>query len=119
MSYPPRGRASKNLDKLIKIRRFHEYYSHPSINETKRMAELWFKDNGITHSDIDDWHDKKGKFCAGCLEGEHARSSSTKPLTANRPGENKVADVQDLATQVVSAGRLPNRRSASRSDRIT
>ena len=60
------------------------------------MAELWFKDCGITHSDIEDWHDKEGKFCAGCLEGKlkkHARRSSTKPLTANRPGENGVADL--------------------------
>ena len=92
---PTEGQGKK-LDKLIEIRRFHEYYSHPSINEMKRMAELWFKDSGITHSDIEDWHDKEGKFCAGCLEGklkEHARRSSTKPLTANRPGENGVADL--------------------------
>ena len=57
-----------------------------------RVAELWFKDSGITHSDIEDWHDKEGKFCAGCLEGklkEHARRLSTKPLTADRPVENE------------------------------
>ena len=92
---PTEGQG-KGLDKLIEIRRFHEYYSHPSINEMKRMAERWFKDSGITHLDIEDWHSKEGKFCAGCLEGklkEHARRASTKPLTANRPGENGVADL--------------------------
>ena len=60
------------------------------------MAKLWFKDSGITHSDIEDWHDKEGKGCVGSLKGklkEHARRSSTKPLTANRPGENGVADL--------------------------
>ena len=72
----------RELDKLIEIRRFHEYCSHPSTNEMKRMA---------AHSDIEDWYAREGKFCAGCLEGklkEHARSPSTKPLTASRPGEN-------------------------------
>ena len=58
---PTEGQGKK-LDKLIEIRRFHDYYSHPSIDEMKRMAELWFKDSGITHSDIEDWHDKEGKF---------------------------------------------------------
>ena len=66
---PTEGQGKK-LDKIIEMRRFHEYYSHLSINEMKRMAELWFKDSGITHSDIEDWHDKEGKFCAGCLEGK-------------------------------------------------
>ena len=63
---PTEGQGKK-LDTLIEIRRFHEYYSHL---EMKRMAELWFKDSGITHSDIEDWHYKEGKFCAGCLKGK-------------------------------------------------
>ena len=48
------------------------------------------------YSDVEAWHAKEGKFCAGCLEGklkEHARRASTKPLTASRPGENGVADL--------------------------
>ena len=28
--------------KTMKIRRLHEYYSHPSVNEVKRMAGKWF-----------------------------------------------------------------------------
>ena len=66
-----------------------EYYFLATL-----CSSLWMRysgDSGITHSDIEDWHDKEGKFCAGCLKGklkDHARRSSTKPLTANRPGEN-------------------------------
>ena len=92
---PTEGQG-KELDKLVEIRRFHEHYSHPSINEMKRMAERWFRGSGITHTEIEAWHAKEGKFCAGCLEGklkEHARRASTKPLTANRPGENGIADL--------------------------
>ena len=42
------------------------------------------------------WQARKGKFCSGCVKGkikEHARRSSTKPLAAERPGENGVGDL--------------------------
>ena len=85
-----------NLNKLNEIRRFHEYYSHPSLNEMKRMVEKWSWATTITRADIEAWHSTEGKFCVGCLEGklkEHARKASTKPLAATRPGENGVADL--------------------------
>ena len=34
-------------DVMLSIRRLHEYYSHPSINEMKRVASKWFKDKVI------------------------------------------------------------------------
>ena len=62
----------------------------------KRMAGEWFRDFEVTPQDIDEWHQLEGKFCSGCVEGklkEHARKSSTKPLSATRPGENGVGDL--------------------------
>ena len=82
--------------KAMEIRRLHEYYNHPSVNEMKRMANKWFGDLEITTKDIEIWHSKEGKFCSGCVEGklkEHARNTFTKPLTATKPGENGVADL--------------------------
>ena len=79
----------------MEIRRLHEYYSHPSINEMKRMAREWFKEQEVTR-DIDIWYTREDKFCSGCVEGklkEHARRASTKPLTAEKPGENGVGDL--------------------------
>ena len=46
--------------------------------------------------DIDMWHAREGKFCSGSVEGkikEHARRASTKPLAAEKPGENGVGDL--------------------------
>ena len=71
-------------EKTLEIRRLHEYYSHPSVNEMKRMAGVWFKELEVTPKDIDNWHAREDKFCSGCEEGkikEHARRASTKPLT--------------------------------------
>ena len=84
------------LDKLTEIRRFHEYYSHASINELKRMVLKWFPEGDVSPRDIDHWYSVEGKFCTGCSEGklkEHARKTSSKPLSANRPGENGVGDL--------------------------
>ena len=80
----------------MEIRRLHEYYSHPSVNEMKRMAGMWFKELEVTPKDIDMWYAREGKFCSGCVEGkikEHARRASTKPLVAEKPGENGVGDL--------------------------
>ena len=66
--------------KAMKIRRLHEYYNHPSVNEMKRMSGKWFGDLEVTTHDIDIWHQKEGKFCSGYVEGklnEHARRAST------------------------------------------
>ena len=82
--------------KAMEIKRLHEYYNHPSVNEMKRMASKWFGDLEVTPKDIEIWHAKEDKFCSGCVEGklkEHARRTSTKPLTATKPGENGVADL--------------------------
>ena len=54
--------------KAMEIRRLHEYYNHPSVNEMKRMASKWFGDLEITPKDIEIWHAKEGKFCSGCVE---------------------------------------------------
>ena len=57
------------------IRRLHEYYSHASVNEMKRMAGKWFKDQAISTDDIENWYQLEGKHCTGCAEGklkEHA-----------------------------------------------
>ena len=54
-----------------------------------RMASKWFVNLEVTPKDIEIWHAKEGKFCSGCVEGklkEHARKTSTKPLTATKPG---------------------------------
>ena len=86
----------KDLQKIVKVRRFHEYYSHPSLNEMKRMKLLWFKDGAVTDRDIEDWFELEGRHCSGCVEGklkEHARRSSTKPLKAERPGQHGVGDL--------------------------
>lgn len=93
---PEPTEEGKDLEKVVLIRRFHEYYSHPSLNEMKRMKELWFKTETVTDRDIEEWFELEGKFCTGCLEGklkEHARKSSTKPLQAERPGHNGVGDL--------------------------
>ena len=85
----------------MEIRRLHEYYSHPSVNEMKRMAGVWFKELEITPKDIDMWHAREGKFCSGCVEGkikEHARRASTKPLAAEWPGENGVEGRNEVRT---------------------
>ena len=69
--------------KTMEIRRLPEYYSHPSVNEMKRMAGEWFRELEVTPKDNEIWHTREGKFC--CVEGklkEHARRASTKPLTA-------------------------------------
>ena len=42
---------------MSEIRRMHEYYSHPSINEMKRMSSELFKDFDITPQDLDKWKD--------------------------------------------------------------
>ena len=92
------GEAANSMepDKMSEIRRMHEYYSHPSINKMKRMSGEWFEDFDVTPQDLDKWNELEGKFCTGCIEGklkEHARKASSKPLSANRPGENGVADL--------------------------
>ena len=72
----PRVGSVEGLDKLSEIRRFYEYYSHPSLNKMRRMAGSWFDDFTITKEDIEEWHALEGKFCVGFLEGklkEHAR----------------------------------------------
>ena len=82
--------------KAMEIRRLHEYYSHPSVNEMERMAREWFKELEVTPRDIDIWYTRKGNFCSGCVEGklkEHARRASTKPMTAEKPGGNGVGDL--------------------------
>ena len=93
---PDSTSSPKSFDKLVEIRRFHQYFNHPSVYEMKRMAGEWFRDFEVTPQDIDEWHQLEGKFCSGCVEGklkEHARKSSTKPLSATRPGENGVGDL--------------------------
>ena len=80
--------SPKGFDKLVEIRRFHQYFNYPSIYEMKRMAGEWFRDFVVTPQDIDEWHQLEGKFCSKCVEGklkEHARKNSTKPLPATRP----------------------------------
>ena len=75
---------------MVSIRRLHEYYSHPSINEMKRVACKWFKDEVISYQDRERWYELEGKYCTGCLEGklkEHARKLSTNPLSADQPGD--------------------------------
>ena len=47
----------------------------------------------VTTQDIEKWYATEGKFCSGCIEGklkEHGRKTSTKPLTADKPGGNGV-----------------------------
>ena len=82
--------------KVAEIRRQHEYYSHPSVNEMKRMVDKWFEVLKVTTPDIEKWYATEGKFCSGCIEGklkEHARKTSTKPLAADKPGGNGVGDL--------------------------
>ena len=42
--------------KAMEIRRLHEYYSHPSVNEMKRMTGQWFIEHEVTPKDIEIWH---------------------------------------------------------------
>ena len=88
--------------KAMEIRRLHEYYSHPSVNEMKRMANEWFKEPEVTPKEIEIWYTREGKFCSGCVEGklkEHARRASTKPLVATEPGENGVGDLMFIESR--------------------
>ena len=48
----PKVGSHAGLDKLTEIRRFHEYYSHPSLNEMVRMAGSWYSDTTVTKEDI-------------------------------------------------------------------
>ena len=78
-------------EKAMEIRRLHEYYSHPSVNEMKRMVGVWFKELEVTPKDNDMWHAREGKFCSGCVEGkikEHARRTESAILCLSR-GETR------------------------------
>ena len=60
------------------------------------MVDKWFEDLEVTTQYIEKWYGTEGKFCSGCIEGklkEHARKTSTKPLTADKPGGNGVGDL--------------------------
>ena len=62
----------------------------------KRIVDKWFEDLEVTTQDIEKWYATEGKFCSGCIEGklkEHARKTSTKPLTADKPGGNGGGDL--------------------------
>ena len=75
------------------------------------MANKWFGDLEVTPKDIEIWHAKEGKFCSGCVEGklkEHARKTSTKPLTATKSGENGVADLMFIESFGKTYGVLEN-----------
>ena len=59
-----------DLDKLVEIRRlFHEYCSHPNLNEMVRMTESCFPDSIVIKKDIHEWNESESKICTGCLEG--------------------------------------------------
>ena len=91
----------KTTSEMAKVARGANFYRPnelpgEAINEMKKMSGEWFKDFDITPKDLDKWNQLEGKFCSGCIEGklkEHARNASSKPLSANRPGENGVADL--------------------------
>ena len=88
--------------KAMEIRGLHEYYSHPSVNEMKRMANEWFKEPEVTPKEIEIWYTREGKFCSGCVEGklkEHARRASTKLLVATEPRENGVGDLMFIESR--------------------
>ena len=76
----PGQAPTRDLNRIMEIRRLHEYFNHASINEMKRLAPQWFIDAEITDRDIDEWNDLEGRFCTGCAEGklkEHARRYRT------------------------------------------
>ena len=66
------------LDKLTKIRRFHEYYSHASINELKHMVSKWFPEGNVSTRDIDHWYSNEGSAQA-------VRRESSKNMLERRP----------------------------------
>ena len=39
--------------KAMEIRRLHEYYNHPSMNEMKRMSEKWLGELEVTAKEIE------------------------------------------------------------------
>ena len=93
---PDSTSSTKSFDNLVEMRRFHQYFNHSSVYDMKRMAGERFGDFEVTPQDIDEWHQLEGKFCSGCVEGklkEHAMKTSTKLLSATRPGENGVGDL--------------------------
>ena len=52
----------KSAPPTMEIRRLHEYYSHRSVNEMKRMAREWFRELEITSRDIEIWLTREGKL---------------------------------------------------------
>jgi hypothetical protein len=54
---------------------------------------------GVTENDLDQWKNKHGDFCSGCIEGamkEHAKYKSTKLLVSTVPGQVNVGDNQNI-----------------------
>jgi hypothetical protein len=79
------------------VQTIHNRFGHASLNELKNLLRTRIPNSeGIQERDIERWHQNKGAFCSGCIEGkmmEHVRKRSTKPIKAEVPGEVTVGDI--------------------------
>jgi hypothetical protein len=82
---------------IKKVQNVHRKWGHASYKE---MVCLFYyapsEFEGVTMDDLDQWKNKSGDFCTGCIEGamkEHAKYKSTKPLLSAVPGQINVGDL--------------------------
>jgi hypothetical protein len=84
-------------EKNILINAMHVRFSHASAGELKRILKTKLKEfEMIQPADVDHWWQENGRFCSGCVEGkmkEHAKIKSSKPLSAEKPGNVTVGDI--------------------------
>ena len=73
--------------KAMDIRRLHEYYSHPSVNEIKRMAGEWFKKLEVTPKDIEIWQRILQRLRRGQAKGACEKSVNEAPDRGEARGE--------------------------------
>jgi hypothetical protein len=69
---PDKAPASEEYKtKNVKVDVNHERFMHASANEIKHLLSADIEGmKDISVSDIDNWYNKKGKFCSGCAERE-------------------------------------------------
>ena len=92
----PEDIGAETKDVVARVEIAHRKWNHASAQELMRVNGADSTATGVTDQEIAVWKQQHGDFCSGCLEGamkEHSRTKSTKPLTAEKPGDIGAADL--------------------------
>jgi hypothetical protein len=91
----PKSEEHETINDMVEVLRTK--FQHASSNEMKRIHKMDTSIfSTIQDADIDHWHQERGQFCSGCVEGklkEHSRVKSQKPLQSSMPGEVNIGDI--------------------------